>query len=75
MGEKLYKITKDFDYYSRISTINFEKLLFDLFKRDTKYNKKNNTVSRDNIEKDIIIAQARNQDIDKLIQEIILKYS
>ena len=58
-----------------INILNLENVLLNLFNREYKEQLKVIVPSTTEIERDIIIAQARNVDIDALIIELTEKYS
>lgn len=76
LQEDLYRITKNLSYsYSLNKISKLDKLLNEIFVKDNKLQLKYVMTSKENIERDIIIAQARNVDIDALITELTEKYS
>ena len=76
MQEDLQRITRNLSWNYRLSEYkNFDKILREIFTQSNKLDLKYNNASVVKLEQDIIIAQAKNADIDVLITELTEKYS
>ena len=76
MQEDLQRITRNLSWNYRLSEYkNFDKILREIFTQSNKLDLKYNNASVVKLEQDIIIAQAKNEDIDVLITELTEKYS
>lgn len=76
LTKELARITGKLGYSYRFDGFNTDNILKDIFRISSKVEYKSNyNVSLNNIERDIIIAQAKNEDLDALIASLTEKYS
>lgn len=75
LSKKVAEYTKDFGWSYRVSSLKItNELLKDIFEKDHKDVLKFSPLNGDLVERDIIIAQAKNEDLESLINELTIKY-
>ena len=76
LSRKLSKLTCELDWSYRTGSFTLtESMIKSIFKKENKLELKPTNIDTSSIERDIIIAQAKNEDLDALIASLTEKYS
>lgn len=75
LSKKVAEYTKDFGWSYRVSSLKVsDESLKDIFEKEHKDVLKFSPLNGELVERDIIIAQAKNEDLESLINELTSKY-